>query len=381
MAETYKGEKRKASIVPYALFIGGTTGAQFFGALSRSLVGCMKVVSFTQSGVLSDEETHQRFLKRTVYGRQAFSRGSRELLYGLLRGGSGLLMDPFNGAVRYGPLGFFAGLLTGAVGVVVRPVGGCLECAGKTSQALGYMALGRKGYYGTDIRRVRPPGQFSVDETVPDEAQLLQWKQTLGSFLSRANSDQMKDVIYVQPAVVVLVTDKRIACMKKYIRRGLVRNWKLRWHIPIHHVTKIQGNGLKLRVEIVRRSHSILLCGMSYLKSYTIDCATTSKFRSLVVRLNKHVSSADADQVSSEGLPWLDALAYNNEEVSIMHALDTPLLPDPSTSCTVEDVPMDTPAFSVGDAKVDGGTIASNGEDLPAPATEEIASVPGSSNA
>lgn len=192
----------------------------------------------------------------------------------------------------------------------------------------------------------------------------------------------MKDVIFVQPAVVVLVTDKRIAYMKKYVRRGLVRNWKLRWQIPIHHVTKIQGNGLKLRVDVIRRSHSILMCGMSYLKSYSIDCATTSKFRSLVVRLNKHVSSEDADQVDFEGLPWLEALAHNNEEVSIMHALDTPLLPDPSASCTVEDVPMDVPASPSADADADadadvhGGGVARESTDPPPSAAEEIAPAP-----
>lgn len=380
ISEAYKGEKRKTSIVPHALFIGGTTGAQFCGALSRSLVGCMKMVSFSQRGVLSDDETYQRFLKRTVYGRQAFYRGIRELLFGLLRGGSGLFMDPYNGVVRYGPLGFFAGLFTGALGVIVRPVGGCLECAGKTSQTVGYIALGKEGYFGTEIRRVRPPGQFSVSEIVPDETQLLQWKRTLESFLPRAEGDRMKDVIFVQPAVVVLVTDKRIAYMKKYVRRGLVRNWKLRWQIPIHHVTKIQGNGLKLRVDVIRRSHSILMCGMSYLKSYSIDCATTSKFRSLVVRLNKHVSSEDADQVDFEGLPWLEALAHNNEEVSIMHALDTPLLPDPSASCTVEDVPMDVPASPSADADADadvhGGRVARESTDPPPSAMEEIAPAP-----
>eukprot|EP00963_Diacronema_lutheri_P009370 scaffold840_cov344-Pavlova_lutheri.AAC.87 len=377
MAEAYKGEKKKASVVPYVFFIGGTTGAQFCGALSRSLVGCMKLVSFSQSGALGDDETLQRYSKRTVYGRQAFYRGNRELVYGVLRGGYGLIMDPFNGVVRYGPLGFFAGLLTGAVGVVARPLGGCFECAGKTSQAVGFAALGKEGYFGNDTRRVRPPGQFSVSESVPDAAQLLEWKRTLGIFLPRADSDQVKDVIYVQPSVVVLVTDHRIVYMQKYMRRGVVRNWKLRWHIPLHHVMKIQGNGLKLRVDITRRSHSLLLCGMSYLKSYPIDCATTSKFRSLVVRLNRHALPEDSDHVGLEGSPWLEALAHNCEEVTLMHPLDTPLLEGPGTSvCEVEDVPSNVPVPAPSSIPAAGGGATDGEREDPSDAAEEIAPAP-----
>lgn len=86
---------------------------------------------------------------------EGISQVSRSIFNGISQGVSGLVTQPYNGAIEGGVKGFFNGVARGLSGIVTKPIVGVLDATSKTTEGLSTMFLDQQV-----VRRKRQPRCF-----------------------------------------------------------------------------------------------------------------------------------------------------------------------------------------------------------------------------
>eukprot|EP00210_Caulerpa_lentillifera_P006324 g6040.t1 len=234
-----------------------------------------------------DDSYFQRFQSRPRSNVEKIVEGARLLQMGCFQGITGILVDPYQGASNGGWRGFGAGVVTGVIGIVMKPASGLLNFAASMATGIGdnIMEIGDKVNRGQKMR-VRAPRDFGIHVGAnATEAQLLLWKQTIlklddGRFMTETVLDFLR-----QDHLVLIITDKHLMFLN-------FRKPRIIWCLDINTVTNVESVGLDVNVCFLPERRREVLANLSYRqKKKRINCKTKHMQQQLLLKINTAIRS------------------------------------------------------------------------------------------
>lgn len=92
--------------------------------------------------------------------REGVIQGAKEFSFGMYEGISGVMLEPYRGAIKDGAVGFVKGTVTGILGVPMKPAAGIFDFASRTSQGVRNRARKEFKSNGELVARIRKPRVF-----------------------------------------------------------------------------------------------------------------------------------------------------------------------------------------------------------------------------
>jgi len=315
--ELSKGKIGVGGAVQQGSFVVFSAGSQFFNSISQTIVVPLALVGTdTCRKELSDAHTLMRYSKNAVNVPTSLYRAGREFSWGLIRGISGLVLDPAwafeSGGWRMLPLG----ILKGIFGVVLRPWGGVVEGSAKLLEVVALLSLGKAGIEGVKVFRIRAPAvglqehSLGIDAEEGRVRELSEWRHTSSQFLHPDTADDLIDCITVTgtPNTVVrktilLTRDAAFLIKsKKSLKTGQVLHQVI-WSLAIDKIEQVITKAEKQKLKIVHTFtiKTRLLGSWHITKTKKIKCSTQDNFQNLLRKLNRQREELNAAERAAEG--------------------------------------------------------------------------------
>eukprot|EP00775_Hariotina_reticulata_P006353 gene6353-6586_t len=263
-------------ILPALLHVAFTFASQMLGITSRLAMALLELVPVDRRGALSDRAALQRYVQMPETVVEAFYQAVMELYWGTASGFAGLLLDPAAGLRQPGALGVagaIVGLIKGGAGLLLRPVFGAVDATSKSLRGVGLVFLGRRGWHGKVVRRVRPPGALegpAAASAAPGSgfargswqaerdlhlALIASWQARLPGLHPRLVGDEVMEVLATRSRRLLLLTRQHVLYLRaKVATRGADAGsctYTLRWLLECERVDHVRGmeDALKIFLE------------------------------------------------------------------------------------------------------------------------------------
>jgi hypothetical protein len=263
-------------ILPALLHVVFTFGSQMLGITSRLAMALLELVPVDRRGALSDRAALQRYVQMPETVVDAFYQAVVELYWGTAAGFAGLVLDPAAGLRQPGALGVagaIVGLIKGGAGLLLRPVFGVVDATSKSLRGVGLVFLGRRGWHGKVVRRVRPPGALegpAAASAAPGSgfaqrpwqaerdlhvALIASWQARLSGLHPRLAGDEVMEVLATRSRRLLLLTRQHVLYLRaKVATRGTDAGsctYTLRWLLECERVDHVRGmeDALKIFLE------------------------------------------------------------------------------------------------------------------------------------
>ena len=315
--ELSKGKIGVGGAIQQGSFVAFSAGSQLFNSVSQTLVVPLALVGTDVCRKeLSDAHTLMRYSKNAVNVPTSLYRAGREFTWGIIRGVSGIILDPVwafeSGGWRMLPLG----ILKGIFGLVLRPWGGVVEGSAKFLEVIALLSLGKAGIEGVKVYRIRAPAvglqehSLGIDAEEGRIRELMDWRHTSAQFLQPETAEALIDCITVTGSTntvqrkTMLVTKDAVFLIKskKSQKSGQVSHVVM-WSLAIDKIEQVITKQEKQKLKIVH-TFSVktrLLGSWSISKTKKIKCSTQDNFQNLMRKLNRHREELNAAEPASMG--------------------------------------------------------------------------------
>jgi hypothetical protein len=315
--ELSKGKIGVGGAIQQGSFVVFSAGSQLFNSISQTLVVPLALVGTDVCRKeLSDAHTLMRYSKNAVNVPTSLYRAGREFTWGIIRGVSGIILDPVwafeSGGWRTLPLG----ILKGIFGLVLRPWGGVVEGSAKFLEVIALLSLGKAGIEGVKVYRIRAPAvglqehSLGIDAEEGRVRELMDWRHTSAQFLQPETAEALIDCITVTGSAntvrrktMLLTKDAAFLIKSKKSEKSGQVSHVVVWSLAIDKIEQVITKQEKQKLKIVHTFNvkTRLLGNWSISKTKKIKCSTQDNFQNLMRKLNRHREELNAAQPASEG--------------------------------------------------------------------------------
>ncbi|XP_036860152.2 intermembrane lipid transfer protein VPS13C isoform X2 [Manis javanica] len=251
--------------------VGGAAGvvSRITGSVGKSL-----------AAITMDKEYQQK--RREEMGRQpkdfgdSLAKGGKGLLRGVVGGVTGIITKPVEGAKKEGAAGFFKGIGKGLVGVVTRPTGGIIDMASSTFQGIQRAAESIE-----EVSSLRPPRLIHEDGIIrPYDRQESEGYDLFQNHIKKLEGEtyQYHCAIFGSKKAVLMVTDRRVLCIKKV---EILGHMSIDWQCLFEDFVSppsVSENLLKILVKEQGLFHKKDSANQAYLKKIYLQDTNTAEF-------------------------------------------------------------------------------------------------------
>jgi len=315
--ELSKGKIGVGGAIQQGSFVVFSAGSQLFNSISQTLVVPLALVGTDVCRKeLSDAHTLMRYSKNAVNVPTSLYRAGREFTWGIIRGVSGIILDPVwafeSGGWRTLPLG----ILKGIFGLVLRPWGGVVEGSAKFLEVIALLSLGKAGIEGVKVYRIRAPAvglqehSLGIDAEEGRIRELMDWRHTSAQFLQPETAEALIDCITVtgstntvQRKTMLLTKDAAFLVKSKKSEKSGQVSHVVMWSLAIDKIEQVITKQEKQKLKIVHTFNikTRLLGSWSISKTKKIKCSTQDNFQNLMRKLNRYREDLNTAQPASEG--------------------------------------------------------------------------------
>jgi len=194
--------------------------------------------------VLSMDDDWQRERARRARNKpkdigDGMLQGAKDLGTGVMKGITGVVLDPLKGAQKDGATGFFKGIGKGMTGLVLKPVVGVIDTFTDVTEGIKNATRDRE-----DVRRARPPRFFGEDRTLVD----YERSRSIGQYLLYSICEGRFASHYyryhcVNKNSIIIVSNEAVIQLYGDPTKESLDAFSVREVVPLHQLTSAEANG------------------------------------------------------------------------------------------------------------------------------------------